>query len=151
MSQDDSYKKILDQEGISSLGVTLHGKKIKETGEFRAALRTEDGSSVGYTEVSKQGGWQNAHFHKATREGIYIKKGFVVLATLNDDNSLSTKRYGTGEFFKVDPGIIHNVFTSGGALILSMKDNVLPERYENKDWYEHPECDSLTKALKIKG
>ena len=85
--------KYISAEEARSLGIEAVHQEM-ENGERRFRLVSSDGSSYIRTEASKEGGWQNSHFHEQLTEIYIVQSGWLVYAELSSEGKLSLKLMG---------------------------------------------------------
>lgn len=77
---------------------------------------------------SKKGVERGSHFHKRSTEAFYIINGSVEV-TLWDKTSKETVVFGKGDFFVINPFVLHNMLFLEDCLMVQMYD----EPVENVD------------------
>lgn len=119
--------------------------EIMENKEVRYRLSKNDGSGYIRTEAGINTGWQNSHYHKHIIETYIIQKGWMAIATLNNDK-LEIKNLKENDVYTLLPNTVHNCYLPEGAEIHTVKHG----QSENSDWYESKRLDELTKPLSEK-
>ncbi|MBT4153031.1 MAG: cupin domain-containing protein, partial [Candidatus Magasanikbacteria bacterium] len=115
---------------------TLTGRILPDNGNERRVylnflLNGQKFSHV-LTFAGSEGSFQNAHWHKGFEEVYKVVKGTMIFVELCPETLRYTFRtYGPGEVVQSRPGVPHNVYLNGGAIIWTGK--VLIEPVEN-DW-----------------
>jgi mannose-6-phosphate isomerase-like protein (cupin superfamily) len=123
-------------------GVTS-SHSLMDNGERRYRLLATDGSAYVRVEASEDGGWQNGHYHKEVLETYIIQKGWAAFAELDDD-AMSWRIMKPGDVYTTRPGVPHNVYLPGRAVIHVVKYG---GNGEDNDWYSSEVLDSRTKHL----
>jgi mannose-6-phosphate isomerase-like protein (cupin superfamily) len=136
--------KNISSEEASLLGVdTVH--QIMDNGEKRFRLVNKDGSSYIRTEGSKNGSWQNSHYHKHFNELYIVEDGWIVYAELTDQSGLSLKLMKKNDSIIVSPLRHHNIYMSSLAVTHVVKfsgNNIV-----KPDWFPSSQLDILTKDI----
>lgn len=131
----------ISPDDARSLGITTSHESM-ENREMRFRLMATDGSAYIRTVAGASGAWQNSHLHRNLRETYIVQSGWMVLVELRDGKE-AFLRLLPGEVASTTPGVAHNVYLPGGAVIHTVKHGATVE----KDWVSWPELDALTKAL----
>lgn len=136
--------KNISSEEARLLGVdTVY--QIMDNEDKRFRLVNNDGSSYIRTEGSKNGSWQNSHYHKHLNELYIVEDGWIVYAELTDQGGLSLKLMEKNDSFIVSPLLHHNIYMSSLAVTHVVKyggnNGVEP------DWFPSPQLDRLTKDI----
>ena len=137
-----SKREIPTEEALERYQVVTDDAEM-ENGEVRfRRKKLSDGTAYIRTEASAQGGWQQSHYHKHVRETYIVQKGWIGYAELvNDDISLAI--YRAGQLCTTRPGIIHNVYMPGGAVIHTVKHGD-PPHDDLDDRKTDPETERFT-------
>jgi mannose-6-phosphate isomerase-like protein (cupin superfamily) len=126
-------------------------------GEMRFRLRKRDGTAYIRTEAGATGGWQNSHFHQHVMETYVVQAGWMAFAELLGEE-LSLRRLTANEIVTSCPGVVHNVYLSGHAVIHTVKhgeaqgnDRLVDERTAAFDKVTHAlqtEADIISAAIR---
>jgi quercetin dioxygenase-like cupin family protein len=80
----------------------------------------------GYTQInvirSVKEAFRGGHYHKYSAEAFYIICGALEL-TLTKDGIAETHRFQTGDFFRIEPYVVHSFLFTEETLLVSMYDN----------------------------
>lgn len=137
--------KMISLEEARSAGIDINFDEM-DNGEKRYRLVASDGSSYCRTVSSKQGAWQNSHYHKSVSEFYVVQSGWLVYAELNQDRALNLRLLKENESVIVNPYIHHNIFLSANTVTHTIKYG---DAQIEIDWFSSPELDKLTKGLSI--
>lgn len=121
-----------DFSEYSTYGIEINGSEM-DNGELRFRMSSPDSSYI-RTETTKDGGWQNSHYHSEQREVFYIEKGSVLFATM-ENAEVKIKSYTAGDFFCIEPMIAHNMRMNPDTITHTIKCGGAP------DWNAAPELD----------
>lgn len=136
----------LDPEEIDDI-VEIKGK-LMENGEERVRISDRWGElstciTRRETAVTVQG-WQDSHRHSPGVTEIYgIAKGWLVLATLNQEDIVTYQRYEAPGHFVIESGDAHNVYVPAGALFATIKLGGTKGKRGKKDWTAAPKLDRI--------
>lgn len=119
--------------------------EIMSNGELRFRLLSDDGSSYIKTISGSKGAWQNSHYHKITKEIYIIQQGWMVLASLIN-NDILIKIYYPNDIISTEPNIVHNVYLSKNTITHTIKYGI-PNK---NDWFPDKEFTVRTKKLSEK-
>ena len=126
----------------AELGITTqHGKM--DNGESRYRLVAKDGSSYLRIEAALLGGWQNSHYHKSLAETYILQEGWAAYAE-SRGSDLRMWIMRPGDLLTASPGVPHNVYLSGQAVVHVVKHG---GDGEPADWCADPALDELTRHL----
>lgn len=101
--------------------VALHEEM--PNGERRFRLKKSDGTAYIRTEGAEKGNWQNSHFHKLVLETYIVQAGWIAFAELVD-SYIRVRILEAPSTVTTQPGIIHNVYLSPGAVIHTVKHGI---------------------------
>jgi len=120
----------------------------EKTGEQRYSVEMSDGSKWILTVAGKNGGWQNAHFHKGLWETYVIQSGFIAFAEDTGQN-MSVDYHCIGDVVSSVVNKAHNVWMSPGAVIHTVKagEPVGNPDKKGNDWWPAPALDAWSKSL----
>ncbi|WP_078433618.1 hypothetical protein [Metabacillus halosaccharovorans] len=135
-------KKISIDEARAA-GVDLNFE-LMNNGEKRYRLISSDGSSYCRTVGSKQGAWQNSHYHKSCSEFYVVQSGWIVYAQISVNGELDLCLLSEKESVTVNPFVHHNIFMSSHSVVHTIKYGV---GGSEPDWYPSLEFDKYTKKL----
>ena len=68
---------------------------------------------------SKKGVERGSHFHKRSIEAFYVVKGVVQVTLWNKENS-ETVVFNEGDFFEINPFVLHNMLFLEDCLMVQM-------------------------------
>ncbi|KMK75781.1 hypothetical protein [Alkalihalobacillus pseudalcaliphilus] len=137
-----SINKQISIEQAALEGVSIDFEQMNN-GEKRFRLLHSEGSSYCLTIASKDGAWQNSHYHKNALEVYVVDQGWVVYASLQGGN-LDMKIVKEGEHILVPQGVHHNIYMSEHSKIHTIK---LGQKSDEIDWYGSEQLDLLTKNV----
>ncbi|WP_368659613.1 hypothetical protein AB3Z07_27985 (plasmid) [Metabacillus halosaccharovorans] len=135
-------KKISIEEARAA-GVDVNFE-LMNNGEKRYRLISPDGSSYCRTVGSKQGAWQNSHYHKSVSEFYVVQSGWIVYAQNSLNGELDLRLLSEGESVIVKPLVHHNIFMSSNSVTHTIKYG---GGYSEPDWFPSIELDKYTKKL----
>ena len=126
-------------------GVCIRHGQMRTNGELRFRLNNSDGSAYIRTQTSGQSeGWQNPHYHKQLKETYIVEQGWIGYAELMD-RMPAYRRYGPGDVFTTQPGIVHNVYMAANSVIHTVKHSgMAPGPEGTSDWWGNDDCKLLT-------
>ncbi|MCL2444303.1 MAG: hypothetical protein FWD13_12685 [Treponema sp.] len=121
--------------------ITLKISKMKSTnGETRIRLIFNDGTAYIKTILEgKEGGWQNAHYHRGLFETYEVQEGSVILAEYKD-NDIYFTICEAGTIFTVAPKIPHNIYMMKDSVIHTVKhgEPIDNDSLDDKaDWWDN--------------
>jgi hypothetical protein len=111
-----------------------------DNGERRFRLLKNDGTAYSRTEAVEESGWQFSHLHRTVRETYIVQTGWVAFAELVS-SQLVLRLLHPGDIVTTQPGVVHNVYLSGDAVIHTVKHGTA----EGDDRY----VDETTKAFDL--
>ncbi len=92
----------------------------------------------GYKQVnvleSKSGAIRGAHFHKRAIEAFYLISGRVEVEFKTPDEK-KTKIFKEGDFFEIEPFVLHNMYFLENCLMVQMYDIPVENEDGSKDIY----------------
>lgn len=134
-------KKISEEEALLFGIDTKYDLMDNGERKFRLNCLT-DGSSYCRTVASKDGAWQNSHYHEFVSEIYVIQSGWIVYVQ-KDENELKMCLLREGESVTFLPYVHHNIYLSAESVIHTIKYGTA----RGTDWIASPELDMLTKHL----
>jgi mannose-6-phosphate isomerase-like protein (cupin superfamily) len=111
----------ISAEDVAKASIVAKHHRMVENGEFRYRLLKEDeGTAYIRTEASEAGGWQNSHHHNSCTETYIVQSGWMAAAEMRD-GQVALMRFGPGQIYSTEPGIVHNVYLPAHAVIHTVK------------------------------
>lgn len=113
---------------------------IVKTPDFE--FRDERGSLVqlvhdGYKQInilrSKKGTFRGGHYHKESKEAFYVINGSVRVEFRTQDGNLENHVFTAGEFFEIQPYIIHSMSFDEDCDLVAMYDICVEKEDGTKD------------------
>ena len=137
-------EKMSDEEIIHQLNFKLSGERINKTEKIRINLNCPSGSSYHHTEktYSTSDKWENAHFHKGTKEIYFVEKGKILIATKGFLRSIKIHILNSGDAMIINEEQIHNAYAFENTIYKVIKN---PTSFVNEsipgksDWFFAPE------------
>ncbi|MEO0502693.1 MAG: cupin domain-containing protein [Pseudomonadota bacterium] len=139
-------REIGQREATDEFGVSVSHEQM-ENGELRFRLNSRDGSAyirthAGKTDGGRSSGWQNAHYHKHSKETYIVQSGLLILAT-RDGQHVLYQSFAPGEAVSTQPYVSHNVFLREDTVVHTVKTG----SDQTNDWHADLDLDAETKAL----
>jgi quercetin dioxygenase-like cupin family protein len=137
-------KRIIENQMLVEKNIHIEDETMPN-GENRFRIKLEDGAGVNITTTKDSTGWQNAHFHKSSKELYIVQKGKILFATKHN-NDVMYKTYEKGDYVIIEPMIEHNVYMYPNTMTIVTKFGDIKEN----DWYSADELDKITKEYIVK-
>ena len=135
--------KDIKNEELANYGIDIKCN-IMDNGEKRFRLVGDDGSSYIRTEATKDGGWQNSHYHTTIKEMYLVQRGQIILVELKNGETI-IKKYSEGEFCITNLMIPHNVYMYPNTVTHTVKFG----NCTKPDWNEYKELDEIVKKIEL--
>lgn len=91
---------------------------------------------MGYTQVnvitSKAGAMRGNHYHRRSTEAFYVVSGSVVV-TLEWNKNREEVIFKSGNFFQIQPGIIHSMLYPEDTTLIALYDLPIEQKDGKKD------------------
>lgn len=114
-------------------------------GEFRFKTKWDDNSGVNITTIEGKSEWQNAHFHRYTKELYAVQKEKIIIAIQNNDGSVNYNVLNKGDILLIEPMTNHNIYMCENAMIYTIKFGDAREQ----DWIPAEELDKISKESNV--
>ena len=99
----------------------------------------------GYKQINvldtKAGSVRGAHFHKKSVEAFYVISGRVEVEFKGKDEQKQVA-FKEGDFFEINPFILHNMFFPTDCLMVQMYDIPVENEDGTKDTFMEVECNA---------
>lgn len=125
--------------------------KYKEmpNGEQRFSVPFPNGEWI-LTVAGREGGWQNAHYHKGIHEHYVVHRGWIGLAFENgSEDGFGLCKFEVSDHTTFIPDEVHNFYLPPGAVISTVKSGKPvgnPDKNDN-DWWPHHDLDAWSKRF----
>ena len=91
---------------------------------------------TGYTQInvvtSKAGILRGSHYHKQSTEAFYVISGTVDV-TLSREGKEEKATFQSGDFFQIEPYIVHSMFYPEDAILVALYDMPVELKNGEKD------------------
>ncbi len=85
--------------------------------------------------ISKKGVERGGHYHKISREAFYVIDGSVEVKFSSDGQASETHIFNTGDFFEIEPLVVHSMFFPEDCTMIAMYDICVEKDDGTKDIY----------------
>ena len=98
--------------------------QMNDGGEFRFRLSSADGTRyIRTVRPADSGEWQEAHFHRSVCETYIVQQGWIAFVE-EVGNDRNIRILSPGHIVTTRPGVRHNVYMPGGAVIHTVKHGI---------------------------
>lgn len=136
-------KEVIQNDILSKRNIKIENEEMPNK-ETRFRVKWEDFSGVNITTSSNTPNWQNAHYHKCSKEIYVIQKGKILMA-IEKNGEVEFKQLQIGESIVIEPLTKHNVYMFENTMTYVIKYGQTVE----SDWYEDQELDKVSREYKI--
>lgn len=135
-------KSIVKHEILDKKEISIESEDMP-SGENRFRIKMNDNSAVNITNNEKKPSWQNAHYHKTSKEFYCVQSGYIIMAIRKNEKT-DYKRMYKGDSIVIEPNIEHNVYMGKNSKTIVVKFGYI----DKNDWYEAKELNLESRKYK---